>query len=209
MITDVDNALFHVGLRGEFPHLMAMISRLPWMGEILEDSARLLAHGAKAITNSRAKDASKATIFAKMLHESVKGTLSDETIAKEAVNLTIAGSDTTGVTLTYLVWAVLRHPDLQARLEAEVRTLPDDFAEADVETLPLLNAVIDETLRLYGAAPGSLPREVPLGGRVLCGFHLPAATVVNTQAHTLHRDSILYADPERYTYSLPPAFLTF
>jgi cytochrome P450 len=37
--------------------------------------------------------------------------LTDDDIRKEASNFILAGADTTAITLTYLVWAVLKRPD--------------------------------------------------------------------------------------------------
>lgn len=39
--------------------------------------------------------------------------------------------------------------------------------------LPLLDAIINEALRLHPAAPASLPRETPSGGRTLNGVYIP------------------------------------
>lgn len=111
------------------------------------------------------------------------------------IKQTIAGTDTTAVTLTYLVWLVLSRPKLQAQLEAEASTLQDDFREPDVEKLPLLNAVISETLRLHTAAPGGLPRVVPANGATMGGISIPAGTIVTTQAYTYHRDPNLFPNP--------------
>lgn len=79
----------------------------------------------------------------------------------EAGNLIVAGSHSTARTLTWLIWAVLSQPNLQQQLEEEVGALDDDFDEAALENLPLLNAAISENLRLYGAAPGAYPEAFP------------------------------------------------
>lgn len=106
------------------------------------------------------------SIFCKIQAEAdnPNGAVDSEDVELEAIALLVAGTDTTAVTLTYLVWAVLLRPDLQDQLEAEVATLPQNYTDSDVESLTLLNAVIHETLRLYGAVPGGLPRIVPEGG---------------------------------------------
>lgn len=111
------------------------------------------------------------------------------------MNIIIAGTDTTGVTLTYLVWNVLQRPVIQQKLEEEVAALPADFKEKDLIELPWLNGVIEETLRLYGAAPSSLPRVVPKAGTVIAGVPIPAGTTVGTQAWTLHRDPKIWQAP--------------
>lgn len=74
--------------------------------------------------------------------------------------------------------------------------LSPGFSDGALEALPVLNGVIEETLRLYGAAPGSLPRVVPEGGATMAGHFLPAGTVVATQAYTMHRDGGIFDQPE-------------
>ncbi|KAF2130179.1 cytochrome P450 [Dothidotthia symphoricarpi CBS 119687] len=140
-------------------------------------------------------------IFAKVIEENKKegvGHIDDMDVRIEAMNIIIAGTDTSGVTLTYLTWAVLQRPDLQAALEAEVCGLADGFTENQLINLPLLNAVIEETLRLYGAAPSSLPRIVPQGGTKFAGHYIPQGVTVDTQAYTFHRDPEIWSEPLRF-----------
>lgn len=98
---------------------------------------------------------------------------------------------------------MLQRPDIRTALEQEVANLPADFCDADLEALPFLNATIDEALRLYGAAPGSLPRIVPKGGAQLGGHFVPEGYTVGTQSYSLHRDPKLFSDPERYAPVTP------
>lgn len=157
-------------------------------------------HGAVAIQNMRSGQGNNMNLFGQMLAASddyEKAALSDTSIRDEAGNLIVAGSDTTAVTLTYLVWAVLKDPALQIRLEEEVAGLSEQLDVVELDNAPLLNGVIEETLRLYGAAPGALPRTVPSQGMTVAGYQLPAGTEVSTQAYTLHRDSRLFQEPLR------------
>ncbi|KAL4863803.1 hypothetical protein BDV12DRAFT_206172 [Aspergillus spectabilis] len=110
--------------------------------------------------------------------------LTELDVVTEAGNLIVAGSDTTAVTLTYLVWAVLKIMTTQ-----------------NSNPPPSLNAVIKETIRLYGAAPGTLPRSVPEGGATLAGYYIPEGTTVGTQSFTIHRDPEIYANPEVFDIS--------
>jgi cytochrome P450 len=125
--------------------------------------------------------------------------LSDRAIAEEASNLIVAGSDTTAVTLTYLVWAVLdlRNAHVREKLMKELEPLPLDLDSTEIGALPYLHGVLQESLRLYGAAPGSLPRTVPASGTKFGDFFLPAGTTVSTQAFTLHRDPMIFEEPLR------------
>ncbi|KAI0170736.1 cytochrome P450 [Pestalotiopsis sp. NC0098] len=202
-IDGLQNALLASGLRGELPWIEAVLRvvPLPSVRRILQSDQVVFDHGARAVSNLRQVGGSQ-NLFGQMLAQSdsqeKQDDLSDLSVRLEASNFIVAGSDTTAVTLTYLVWAVLKRPDLQQRLEEEVGKLPSDFTDEDLEKLPLLNSVIEETLRLYGAAPGALPRVVPEGGATLAGHYLPAKTVVTTQAFTLHRDPAIFPDPEKF-----------
>lgn len=144
-----------------------------------------------AIANSK-KEGMGANIFSTI---EVGPDFTESDINAEATTLIVAGSDSTAVSLTYLVWSVLSHPEIQRDLEAEVATLPAGFADADLESLPLLSAVIQETMRLYGAVNTPMPRVVPPGGVTMGGYYLPAGTSATTQAHTIHRDATLFPEP--------------
>lgn len=160
----------------------------------------ILQGAGRAVEMAR-QNAGEANIFAKVIEDCEKegdGHIDDMDVRIEAMNVIIAGTDTTGVTLTYLTWAVLQRPQLQTALEAEAAGLADNFTENDLIKLPLLNAVIEETLRLYGAAPSSLPRVVPKGGTSFSGHYIPQGVTVDTQAYTFHRNPEIWNDPLRF-----------
>lgn len=102
-------------------------------------------------------------------------------------------------------------------LVAELRGLPPNFNYEQVKGLEYLGYVIEETLRLYPAAPAGLPRLVPSGGAELGGYYLPADTVVSTQAWSLHRDPKAFPNPlkfdpgrwEHATKAMKESVLTF
>jgi cytochrome P450 len=123
--------------------------------------------------------------------------LTDEQVQTEAGNLIVAGSDTTGITLTYLTWAVLKQPALQAALEKEVGDTDEMLTDVELERLPILKAVIEETLRLYSAAPGTLPRLTPNSGVIFQEYHIPPGTIIGSQSYSLHRDPLLFPNPEK------------
>ncbi|KAM0231388.1 hypothetical protein ACHAPO_008498 [Fusarium lateritium] len=134
--------------------------------------------------------------------------LSDVEMQQEAAELMITGTDTTSNTLTYLLWSVLKNPDIRTKIEEEVSTLPTDFKDANLVKLPYLNAVVRESLRLYGAASGSHERDVPLGGWETCGYFIPDTATVFTQAFSLHRlpgvfNHAYRFDPDRWLSPTP------
>ncbi|KAH7386429.1 putative benzoate 4-monooxygenase cytochrome P450 [Cadophora sp. MPI-SDFR-AT-0126] len=202
---DLEKVMMFSGLRSELGFVATILSHLPipaiqfW----LQSTKRISTYGIAAIAKNKAladRGEVKDTLFTKMLRESDEkaGFLSDAEIQREASNFIVAGSDTTAVTLTYLVWAVLKHPEVKQKLVGEVSGLANNPSSKDTNALPYLGAVIKETLRLYGAAPGSLPRTVPSGGRTLGTYFIPEGTTVSTQAYTLHRNPRIFPSPLQF-----------
>ncbi|KAI9148267.1 Cytochrome P450 monooxygenase cypX [Paramyrothecium foliicola] len=189
-----------------FPWLYALAKHTPLIGraQFFHAHKALIGRGAAAVVNSRqTASSSSANLFKKVLEQADKddSTLKNMDICVEAGSFMIAGTDTTSNTLTYLIWAVLSQPELQGLLETEVERAEEPFTDASLEKLPILHATIEETLRLYGAAPTPLPRIVPAGGVELGGFHLPGGTEVATQAWTMHRDPEYFREPERFDHT--------
>jgi cytochrome P450 len=80
--------------------------------------------------------------------------LSDSEIADELIVFLFAGHDTTATTLTYAMWELGRHPEIQDRVAAEVTALPDRELEPDdVAHLGYTVQVLREALRLCPPGP--------------------------------------------------------
>ncbi|KAK2778647.1 cytochrome p450 monooxygenase [Colletotrichum kahawae] len=175
--------------------------------EVLQAAAaarEMIKYGQKAVENLRRNKDNKANLFATILAESEtneKSKLTDDIIRVEASNMLIAGSDTLSNSLAYVVWAILKRPELQQRLEDEVAGLDDHFDDVVLEKLPLLNAVIYESMRLYGATAGSFPRETPPSGATIGGYFIPGGTEVALQAYTIHRLPEVFPDPLKFDES--------
>ncbi|KAJ2914895.1 hypothetical protein MD484_g5511, partial [Candolleomyces efflorescens] len=118
----------------------------------------------------------------------------------DAVLGIVAGSDTTAVTLSNMLYYLARHPDWQDRIRGEVDELcermpgdkgrtavPEPDALADLKNL---NAFINETLRLLPPLPTMLQRAPAAGsgGRQLGDWFLPEGNSVQIPPFTVHRD---------------------
>lgn len=96
--------------------------------------------------------------------------------------------------LTYITHHLslsLRH---QALLRAEIASVGASPTFKQVDSLPLLNAIILETLRLNPPIPGSQRRVVPGAGCTLGEYHIPGGVIVAGQSWSLHRG--FWHDPE-------------
>ncbi len=107
-------------------------------------------------------------------HGETDSHLSDKEVIDNCIGLIAAGLDTTSTTLSWAVFMLGSRPDLIARLRQELYMATDGTGELKtlqgIHTLPLMEAVIWEALRLYPAAP-FLPaltlREFEFEGQVI------------------------------------------
>lgn len=125
--------------------------------------------------------------------------LESTTVAAECLDHMVAGIDTTGDALCFLMWELSQPRSLgfQEKLRAELRQRGG--AEA-WDRLPYLDAVVMEGLRCFPAIPMSLPRYVPAGGRTIDGgLFVPGGTIVSSQAYSVHRvDEAVFPSPDRF-----------
>jgi cytochrome P450 len=181
------------------------VQRLPFYLKLLPESiiSWLLRSSSgtsntEVVSRDKLKITKRHTLLTKALVANEEGVgLSDEIIIKECKAFIVAGTDTTAVSATYLIWAVLKHPKVKVRLQEELDSLSASLPIADVQSLKYLHCVINETLRLYGAVLSSLRRTTPRGGRELGGYFMPEKTTVETQAFTLHRNPEIFEDPKK------------
>ena len=132
-------------------------------------------------------------------------------VASELLDHLAAGHETSGVTLTYCMWSLSQHPSLQVALREELLTLappivfpapttsPSLPSARTIDALPLLDAILMETLRRYSAIPGPQPRETPATPTSLAGSPpLPPGVRVSAQAYSLHRNPDVFPSPEEW-----------
>lgn len=120
------------------------------------------------------------------------------TISSEIFDHVLAGQETTGVALTYLSWHLSGSLDLQRQLRAELLSLTPNMSmdggkvtmafSGQLDRLPLLHAVIVETVRLYAPAGGPEPRITPDPSCRIGPYALPGGVRISASAYNLHRD---------------------
>lgn len=130
-------------------------------------------------------------------------------VASELFDHVLAGQETAGVTLTYLTWRLSQSLPLQAELRRELLSLDQNLGYPSpilpgakkLDSLPLLHAVIMETLRLHAPIPGAQPRQTPYPSCRLGGYTVPGGVRVAAMAYTLHRDEKAFPDPEHWDHT--------
>ncbi|EXK46257.1 hypothetical protein FOMG_04463 [Fusarium oxysporum f. sp. melonis 26406] len=121
-----------------------------------------------------------------------------------------AGSDTTSISLTSIIFNLIKHPRVLERLRAEIKehesqgTISDPIKFVEANQLPYLQAVIKEGLRMHPATGLSLGRVVPSDGATLAGQYFPPGTVVGINAWVAHANTKVFGHdahvfrPERW-----------
>lgn len=119
-----------------------------------------------------------------------------QSVRDECMTTFLAGHETTAATLTWWAWCMASNPSAQAAARAEVSAVLQGHAPgADVRTtLPWLTQTLEETLRLYPAAPVLISRRavraVDLGP-----WRFPARTLFMLPVQLMQHDARWFADP--------------
>ncbi|KAL2158834.1 hypothetical protein VTH06DRAFT_4026 [Thermothelomyces fergusii] len=121
----------------------------------------------------------------------------------DAQLIVIAGSDSVAAALSHVFFHLAWDPSLVRQLQAELDALPD-ISHDNLVTVPLLDAVINETMRLHPPVPSGTQRMTPPEGLWIGRHFVPGNTIVQVPSHTVFRDqrAFLYPNefiPERWT----------
>ncbi|CAL8464901.1 g4436 [Coccomyxa elongata] len=124
----------------------------------------------------------------------------------------MAGMETTAHAITWALYLISQHPEVEARLAAELdeagllvtpeRPQPRDLTHADLSRLTYLNCVLKESQRMYSVAPLVLRKalaDVQIGR-----YTIPAGTAILIHVFAMHNTSRNY---ERHTEFLPERWL--
>lgn len=112
------------------------------------------------------------------------------------------GADTTATAMSGTFFFLAHKPDILSRLTKEIRTT---FAnEEEICTGPLLNscqllqACINETMRLAPSVATTIPRTVLSGGLIVDQQHIPEGTMVGTTTYAIQRNPNYFPFPDEY-----------
>ncbi|HEY1838930.1 MAG TPA: cytochrome P450 [Mycobacterium sp.] len=129
--------------------------------------------------------------------------LSDDDICNDLLIFMLAGHDTTATTLTYALWALGHHLDVQDRVADEVAEIGDrELTPDDVPRLQYTAQVLNEALRLCPPAAGV--GRLAIRDIAVDGYRVEAGTLVAIGINAVHRDPALWQrplvfDPDRFS----------
>jgi cytochrome P450 len=153
-----------------------------------------------ALMRRRASQAEEHIDFLAMLmsarDKETGAAMSERELIDEVMTLVVAGHETTASALNWTWYLLALHPEVEARLHAEIDAAPSVSAAslAQMEALPYAQQVVNEALRLY--PPGWLLSRRTLDTDVLAGFEIPAGADVLLSPYLLHRHPRFWPDPD-------------
>ena len=121
----------------------------------------------------------------------------------ELMTLFVAGHDTICASLVWFYYLLGQHPEVQARVQAEVDQVVGrgEVTHAATQGLRFTRSVLLESLRLYPAIP--VVARTPKAEDRIHGLRIPPESVVLIPVQAIHRDgrywpNPLTFDPERF-----------
>ncbi len=126
------------------------------------------------------------------------GSLGDREIRDQLVTLFLAGHETTSHALSWTWHLLSQHPEVEAKLHAELDDVLRGSAPGyrDLEALPYTRQVFDEAMRLYPPAY-SLARMAAEDTEI-GGYPVPAGSEVVIWIYLTHHDPRWFPEPETF-----------
>jgi len=144
-------------------------------------------------------DPSRTDILSLMMsaHDEQGQPMTDVELRDELMTLLLAGHETTATALAWAFYWVHHLPQVHEKLLKELDPLGDNPDLSAILRLPYLNAVCQETLRIYPVAMVALNRIVKSPLQIV-GYQLEPGTVVIPSIYLTHHREDLYPEPKQF-----------
>ncbi|KAL4877038.1 cytochrome P450 [Aspergillus karnatakaensis] len=201
VLDNIQKGVDAIGLLLHVPWLMGMLTTFSWaIGPMREWNQ----YSEKLVIKRKNMKIPKPDLLSHLLNNT-EDTPSGRALLNSECRLIVgAGSDTTATALTFLLVNLALYPQWLQRLREEVDPIfaMDGFNCG--RTLPVLDAIINESMRLYPSVFFGSQRETPPEGLKIGDTFIPGGTIVSIPAYQLSRDErnfIRAKDylPERWT----------
>lgn len=153
---------------------------------------------AAEIIAARAIDAPREDVLSRLVHtlDEEGRPMSDGAIRDHLLTLLVAGHETTSTALAWSFYELARNPEIRRWLLDEISVLGSEPEAGALASLPALEAVARETLRLHPIV-AEFFRTVR-GSYAFQGYEIPAGVTLAGSILSLHRDASIYPEPERF-----------
>ena len=124
--------------------------------------------------------------------------MTDEQVRDEIMTFLLAGHETTALALSWALYLLSRNAGAEEKLHEEVdRVLADRLpCVSDLPSLPFIESVIKETMRLY--PPAWSVARTAINEFELEGYEMPAGSNIVMSQWIMHRDQRFFPEPEKF-----------
>ena len=196
------------------PYLFGPLSRAKWsgaggrayIGRFVQEKIRMHDRR-KGDTEAAAADDIQTQSFLKkliMTRDKNPEKVTDYHLFLMAQSNVTAGSDTTAISLSSIMWHLIQYPDVLAKLRAEIDKftaqgrLSANVTFKESQDMPYFQAVMKEAMRMHSATGLPLWRVIPKGGAEISGRFFPEGTVVGMNTWVAHHNEQVF--PEANTF---------
>ncbi|KAH7053258.1 cytochrome P450 [Macrophomina phaseolina] len=205
-IAAVHDSMYAVGLMTPVPWLISLLTAIPGAASAIQDFQKYCADAVEEKEKTLNKDTEPDDIMSWILKAKYENDRSAppgvQALHEDSRLIIAAGSDTTLAALTNLTYYLCRHPaaqkSLQASLDAACPAGAASFSYDAIKSLPCLDAVINETMRLWPPAPAAMPRLTPPEGLQIGDVWIPGNVTVAVPPYTVQRDPRNFERPDEF-----------
>jgi len=149
-------------------------------------------------SHNKVHDSKKKKVFLEMLLDLYdKGEIDVKGIQEEVDTFMFEGHDTTSVGLSWTLYELGRHPEIQSKLYEEIKSADLDLPIAErVKSIKYLDCVLKEGLRLHPPVPifaRAAEEDIVIGNNVV-----PKGTDLNISVYDLHRNPMYWDNPDEF-----------
>ncbi len=115
-------------------------------------------------------------------------------------NLFSAGTGTTAATLRWTLLCMIRHPEVQSKVQQEIDSVVGRDRlpmVSDKPSLPYTQATLYEIQRIASVSRLGVPHACSAATE-LCGFTIPKGAIIISNKWAIHYDPDLWSDPEMF-----------
>ena len=123
--------------------------------------------------------------------------ITDRELRDEMMTLLFAGHETTATAVSWALYWIHYLPEFGRKLHKELDELAENCDPMTIARLPYLNAVCDETLRIYPVVMYALTRVLTKPW-TLMGHHFDPGTQFGPCIYLLHHRADLYPEPAQF-----------
>ncbi|XP_009597427.1 cytochrome P450 81C13-like [Nicotiana tomentosiformis] len=144
----------------------------------------------------------KTTLIEKLLslQESEPEFYTDDIIKSIMLVVFVAGTETSSTTIQWVMRLLVAHPEALYKLRADIDSKVGNkrlLNESDLNKLPYLHCVVNETMRLYTPIPLLLP-HYSTKDCIVEGYDVPKHTMLFVNAWAIHRDPKVWEEPDKF-----------